>query len=199
MASSHYFDDLHKVIDPRTEFRAGAFRATARDLYCDGWKIESQTKDFGRVLMIGLRNPHHDIVGICELVIGGGGYLQHHIIPPYLYIRPDAVIDARLSRRIEMPRFEFSPMLLGEALCDPRLGGAIPMKEIEMMIYSAENNQDKEPDELIVMPEDIPGLLQKIRQAQEPRAREILANERKRDSMSQLQMKAKILTFGKTA
>jgi hypothetical protein len=56
--------------------------------------------------------------------------------------------------------------------------------------------KDKVPEEFVVNPSKIGELLAKIREAQEPRAKEILKKQRRRDEVGEtLKVDAKILTL----
>ena len=61
----------------------------------------------------------------------------------------------------------------------------------DWMIYSA----DRQSESIIVTPESVPMLLEEIRKAQLPRAKEILHSQRKRE-VPEIQTMAKILAFG---
>ena len=86
-----------------------------------------------------------------------------------------------------MPRVELYSMDIGAPIqpLERMVGG-----DHEWMIYTADRES-----EIIVTPEKVPMLLEEIRKAQAPRAKEILLSQRKRE-YQELETKAKILSFG---
>lgn len=198
MLASFRYQDLGYVIDPHTEVHVGAFVARVGGMLNDGWQFERefQTNDhmMERTVLIMAKNPRSGAVGKMYTTNQIGRQGEPVPMPPYLYFPPEIMIEMRMFREMHMPRFDLRPVEVGE----PVPGQALRVSEQEMMIYEANNKEGNEPQELIVMPEDIPELMSKIQQAQNPRAKEMLANERKRNGMKELQMKAKILTFDRT-
>lgn len=184
--------DLRGVLDPRTTILAGPFRAQAGDMLNAGWEFHHRVDETYHDMMVLARNPRSGLVAKSYI---DRGYMMRdmaHRVPEYLYFGEDLVLTTEFYRHIEMPKMELQPMDIGHTV-------PIGPYDHEMIIFDANVNKEDRPQELIIMPEDIPMLMDKIIKAQEPRAKKILADNRKREGLGELQMKAKILTFGKSA
>lgn len=187
LASRHH--NLRGVLDPNTVVHAGVFKATAYEMLHDGWVFEMLQhayESYNSHESILAKNPRNGMVGQCYLP---HRYREARVFEHYLYFSPDLVLSMEMYRRIEMPRMEMSVMDIGHP-------SAYNMPhQCEMQIYEANSREGHEPKELIIMPEDIPELMDKIIKLQEPRAKEILADDKNRKGLSELQTEAKILSF----
>lgn len=191
-ALAYRLHELRGVLDPRTAILAGPFRALAGDMLNAGWEFQRREDMNFEDQLILARNPRNGMVARSYVSRMHLMQEQCHRIPPYLYFGENLILEMDFYRSIEMPRMSLQGVDVGHPV-------PLGPNEYDMEIYEANVNKEEKPQELIVLPEDIPMLMNKIIQAQEPRAKEILADQRKQEGLGELQMKAKILTFGKSA
>jgi len=176
------------LLDSDVRVIAGPFESTIGRMLHFGWNFDVSVDQisFGDMLLCG-RNYKSNTVFQCLI----NNYRYAHIRDfRVMYVPADTVLSVEISRSTYIP-----PIALHSAHVGKLVMG--PAGREDMIIYEA-GVKNEEPSEIIVMPEDIPGLLDKILKAQEPKAKEILKNERRRSEMSELKLKAKILTFDKT-
>jgi hypothetical protein len=182
MALANY----NSIINPRVVVQADGWHSTIGELTQYGWTIELAEDPYVRSHQLYMRNPSKGMVGRCMLT---DEYLQ---VFPMLNGKPICYMDERLLIRAEMyqemrvPRAEIYPVQVGELKQYPHQ----ELCESDWIIYSS----TAEAPEIIVTPEKVPMLLEAIREAQEPRAKELLHSQRKRE-LRELETKAKILTF----
>jgi hypothetical protein len=190
MASS--FD--RALIHPHAEVRAGAWTTSPAALYSHGWKMEVVTRDLNRTLYVGLRSP----AGMVTAMEMDGFRTRHiemmeHKGVMVLYFNERAVISNEVGVFRQMQVwFDPGDMMNLEV---GRMGGEPYNGNSFMHLYQPIIKS--EPQEIIVTPEKIPMLLEEIRKAQEPRARELLHKHHQQDDLRKLEQKATILTFAR--
>lgn len=184
--SSNYFNS--GSIHPGLEIRAGCWRSNAYHMMQSGWDFElyHEPQFFETYLM--MCNRQNDMVARAHL---GDPYKYANKFPDILHIPSDAVVEASINRSIQMPvaAWEITPISVGMVDSHARTPA-------EYIVYTAK--KDDGPQEIIITPERIPEVLEQIRKAQEPAARELLHKQRRREERAELksfQLQAKILSF----
>lgn len=176
------------VIHPSTKVYAGPFESTIGKMMQDGWSFETSydycnysTRIFGRSMYGVFSSTVLDV------------YIKSTMDYPFLYFPRETVVQANLLvERIEMPVTQMIPIDVGEAYPSTNHSGIM-----EVMLYERGRNITTSPEktDIVVTPEDIPELLQKIQQAQKPKAKELLAKQLARGKLEEYKVQAKILTF----
>jgi len=186
---------LRNLLHPFIEIQWAGMRSTVDHMSRQGWEFEMIRHEEFQDCQLVFRNINHDAVGYCRKVD------QYRIMDMHMssYDRPNPSLmvggpanisfDATMHKRIE------TQLPMDYSIHKMSVGIMRPDGEV----YIIESHKDDAPEELIIMPEDIPDLMAKIRKVQEPRAREILANQRKRQELSELNTKATILSFNKVS
>ena len=172
----------HYVLPPGIKVFAGPFKSTVWDMVRAGWSFECELDvSNDRTLILG-KSP----VGL--IFINRIETIQFRYTNDfeYMYVPEDAILQANISREMHMPVLDLVTMDIGESIN--------PNSELRIYNPLIERNNI---DNIIIKPENVPELLKKINEAQEPRAREILLNQQKRNEFIDLSVKAKILTFNR--
>lgn len=176
----------HGVIHPLAEVRAGGWTSSIDELRRYGWVIEYSEVPMSDRLNIYFRNPSKNMVGSCYVdydhiqnAMGREGIL--------LYLDEQILLEMETSRQIHMPSAELFELDVGKPM---RSVDTLQGDNNDWVLYTA----DKQRTEIIVTPEKIPMLLAEIRKAQEPRAKEIIHSQHRRE-YQKLEAKATILSF----
>ena len=185
------------LLHPATNVEWLGFRGKLGDMSRAGWLCELLSRDYDQSVQIIFRHRHIPFVGQCrpisryELMQFRG---SQNIEPHMPYPMPAHItLQVEYSSRIQIHGVSSMDYSLGNVNVGERYpDGSVYL--IEPYVHEKD-----EPEEIIIMPEDIPEWLEKIRKVQEPMAKELLAKQRKREQLSNLTMKAKILTFDKQA
>jgi len=182
------YKDLERLVsDPRVEVRAGPWSAPMGLLMRHGWRFEGAPVDYCREVRIVGRNPSSGIIGYFTVP----DMFQYEYAPRHFFLPEDLVIcnEHGLYREITAPD-------IFDDSTDVELGRFNRMAERVTILTPYD---ERESQEIIVTPDRVPYLLEEIRKAQEPSARELLGRQRRREEMEipkELKQKAKILSFG---
>lgn len=186
--------DPQWIIHPRTEIIADGWRSTAGELIHHGWHFEKQYQMEYLATIVLIRNPSSGMVGRTRIADESMHRQDYYpTYPPYMLFDEQLVLKAELYKEMQIPQGEVYEVRVGECMRSPDcIRGTRELDESIFRWYTPDN---KDTQEIIVTPDKVPMLLEEIRKAQEPRAKEILSSQRKRD-MQELSTKAKILSFG---
>jgi len=177
-------DFTKAILHPGVKVFAGVWTSDVYSLSRAGWKFDvSLAVDYGRTIQVMLRNPLSGMVG--GFVVNRS-HFEMARGAEVLYFREDILIE---KEHAFFRTMRIAPVDLLQA----DVGVAINTQETEFREYTPE--EERGPQEIIVTPEKVPELLERIRAAQEPRARELLRKQEHRDRMSVLFPAAKILTI----
>lgn len=174
------------ILHPAIRIEASGWQTTIGSLNQHGWKIEMQYYPDRLSHVFYLRNPSKFMTGMCHItdeyvqVLAGGQY-------PIAYMDERVLLRAEFYERIHIPQVELHSVDVGE----PMSPYMVSNNAEDWMIYTADNNQT----EIIVSPDKVSMLLEQIREAQDPRAKEIIHSQHRRESFG-IQTEAKILAFG---
>jgi len=183
----NYSFHKHGVIHPKAEVRADGWSSTIGTLHKYGWEIEfSKSYEYDGVSVY-LRNPSKNMVGTCN-IDGMQIHSTYGNAGPLVYMDEQILLKADLYRQIQRPKLELFSMDVGRPT---RPLDAMRGEEHEWDLYTA----DKQETEIIVTPEKVPMLLEEIRKAQAPKAKEIIHSQHRRE-YQKLEAKATILAFG---
>ena len=174
------------VINPLTKVVADGWESNLGTLHRFGWKTEFFEDIARQSFNILFRNPTKRMVGRCSLDFLNvwDTYSPHG---PLVYLDEQLLIKADMYREIEIPRVELFELHVGKPM--------MPIESLrgnsgEWKIYTS----DAQETEIIVTPERVPMLLEEIRKAQMPRAKELIHSQHRRE-YRELETKAKILSF----
>lgn len=162
------------------------------ELHHNGWYIELAHEPEYRAYRLLLRNPTRGMVGGCRIT---DEYLM--MIPrrdhlPLVYLDEQLLVKAEFFREMQLPKMDVFTVDVAEPMTNPmHMVGRDDLRH-EWMIYTPDNNGQ----DIIVTPDKVPMLLEQIVAAQEPRAKEIMASQYKRERLGSMRTTAKILTFG---
>ena len=184
------------VIDPSTRIYCDGWESTAYSLVQNGWYMEKQYDQMYMATRFVMRNPSKCMVAQC--MIEEERYQNHPSMysqgTPILYFNGEALlIKAEMYKELKIPVGELQEIKVGEPMCDPSMYRGLREYDESMWRYYTPSG-DKDTQELIVTPDKIPMLLDEIRKAQEPAARENIMSQHKR-GLTELKTKAKILAF----
>jgi len=172
------------IIHPAVEVHAGGWKSDVGTLTRHGWMVELQKNvdNYHDSITLYFRNPNKYMVGKCiisdlhmkqyETQWGAVAYLDEQIL-----------VKADMYREMQIPQTALHEVGVGEAY---HTSGY----HAEFQMYSP----SKQETEIIVTPEKVGELLEKIREAQAPRAKEIIHSQHKRD-YRKLEARATILAF----
>lgn len=106
---------------------------------------------------------------------------------PIAYMDERVLMRAELYQEMRVPKAELYSVDIAEPISPVHMlsGG-----DNEWMMYTPDTSNN-----IIVTPDKVPMLLEEIRKAQEPRAKEIIHSQMKRESRI-IRTEAKILSFG---
>jgi hypothetical protein len=195
MRLAQSYNNLENLLHPSIEIEWAGMRSDIRRMSIGGWVFQMiRHADAYRSQLV-FKNSHCGAVGYCREVDEGelmdlhyrGSFDPSRLIGGKSVIVLGSEVRNRFHVQMEMA---YSIESVSVGLVRPNG---------ELVTFDPHTKEDQQPEELIVIPEDVPELLEKIRQAQQPRAKEILRDQRKRNELSELSMKAKILTFGNVA
>jgi len=177
------------VFHPDVEVRAGPWRARMRELTYAGWRFEMEVSDFGRDTRILARSPHS---GMVSMFRGPTDVFRYQVSRDAVYFPEEVALSNEVGVFKEMR----IPTLAESDLLSVNVGMPIRMDmgmEPEFHFITPYTNDD--PPEIVVTLDKVPMLLEEIRKAQEPAARELLHKQRKRDDLQKFKQEAKILSF----
>ena len=175
------------IIHPGTRVEADGWHSDVITLQRSGWLIEVEYAVDMMATVFYMRNPSKHMVGRCYI---DDGHIQrmYGSNSPIAYMDQSVLLKADMYKELMVPKMDLQQVEVGEPMMDPAYHYG---RDIEWMIYTADNNAT----DIIVTPESVPRLLEEIRKAQMPRAKEILHSQRKREA-PEIQTMAKILAFG---
>lgn len=180
------------VIDPRIDVHCDGWHSRVGELVNNGWHFEREYDQCYMSTRFLIRNPSKGMVGFCMVDEQAFGDIYTTNIP-WLYFGPETLLlRAEIYKEAYVPNVEFLEVKVGEPMVPPHhLRGIREMDESKWRIYTP--NGDDKADEIIVTPEKIPFLLDAIREAQKPTAKDIMRKQRK--AAPELTTRAKILSF----
>jgi len=173
------------IFHPSVEVHSGPWVARMGDLNHAGWKFEVEMGDYGREARVAARNPLSGMVGMFRTP---AEVFKHQVSNNALYFPEQLILTGErgVFREMQIPRME--DMVRADVGTMIRME---PVAEFQILKPYA----DDEPQEIIVTPDKVPMLLEEIRKAQEPAARELLHRQNRRDGLQLMRQEAKILTF----
>jgi len=175
------------ALDPAMQIRAGPFISNIHEMLRHGWQFEisKETHEYD-TYMVRAKNTDTNLVFVTSL---RNGSFREFNRTMWLYFEADMIQEVEVARQMYMAPMAFEPVEVAK-----------PMMS-DMVIFTAHGRATTDlvvkPEELLVMPEDIPELMQKILKAQKPRAQEILADQRRTGKLAKLEERATILTFNR--
>lgn len=174
------------ILDPEVKVYAGPFESTIGKMVRSGWKFETDYDAYNYTSRIYGKSDY----GVFSSAGIADGQIKSTKHFPFLHIPAKAVVNAKhIVERMELPVMPLMSVDVGQVY--PSTSSGI----MEVMYYEKQQIVVPEKNDVLITPEDIPELLQKIQKAQKPRAREILAAQRKRDGLNEYKVQAKILSF----
>ena len=175
------------IVHPGAKIVADGWYSDVVTLQRSGWLIETSYQYDRMSTVLYIRNPSKFMTGRCYI---DEGYIQMMAGrgTPIAYMDQTVLLRAELYQEMRIPKMDLYQVEVGEPMCNP---SCTSMADNEWMMYTA----DKDSTDIIVTPESVPMLLEEIRKAQMPRAKEILHSQRKRE-VPEIQTMAKILAFG---
>ena len=184
---SNYRSEYSHILDPFAEIRADGWKSDIGTLVQHGWEVELQDRHEFDACELYLRNPSKNMVGHCRLDNHHSKFVQGHS-GMIAYMDEQILLQASMHREMQIPQMDLYSVGVGRPTIPiERMTG----KEYEWQMYTA----DKQETEIIVTPEKVPFLLEAIREAQMPRAKEIVHSQHRRE-YQKLEAKATILAFG---
>lgn len=191
-------EDALGILHPGITVQAGPFTARIGDMHRFGWEFHAKREAMW-----------DDAITILGRNLRYGGQVFYSRVPGYyadmimrerattsrlVYQFPhDMIIEAHSFREIEMPHATLHPLEVGHVFPNMTRG------DCEIMLYDSNTRAEKEPETIIVMPEDEGQLLEQLLRVQRPKQQELLAAEREAGNLRELQTRAKILTFDRSA
>ena len=179
-------EDFRHALAFDTKVVSGAFESVVGRMAQMGWEFETVMDTNYQDMLVRFRNP----VGLVTATVRTNMFRPMQFRGekiPYLVVQPDAILEARVFKEVHMPQMDWQP---ADVVMTPPAGINYDVG-LELFTPFA---KDK-PKEIIAEPKTVAGLLAEIEAMQKPRAKEILANERKRGEMEELHLEAKILSF----
>lgn len=176
------------VFDPRIVIHAGPWESTVGKMISNGWEIIRSRNEWDMSYTICLRHKHLNRMSNFMVI---RDFEAIHT-PNYLYFNDSIVLTAQICESVmshaKINEFD-SNVLCGEVYYGSH------QKEMLVEYTPSSILQIPEPEDIIVIPEKIPELLEKIREAQIPRAREILADNRRKLQKENCITSARILNI----
>jgi len=173
------------------ELNFSGWRGRAHDLMRCGWDIEVMANHHNFTSLLALRNKHLNVEGI-SMDISVVGWSQ--MVDPRLmhenHYGDGYDIRVQLGSKIKAASYHMTPEMVSTS-APIELGHFItPDEFVPIMTAFGE----KEPDEIIIekRPEII-DLLGQIKDLQEPRAKELLAQERKKGKVESFEVSTNII------
>lgn len=183
-----YRSNYSHVLDPFAEIRADGWKSDIGTLVQHGWEIELQDRQEFDACELYLRNPSKNMVGHCRLDKLNPKFAPSSKGTMIAYMDEQILLQATMHREMHIPKMELFSVEVGRPT---RPIESMTGQEYEWDMYTA----DKQETEIIVTPEKVPFLLEAIREAQMPRAKEIIHSQHRRE-YQKLEAKATILAFG---
>lgn len=174
------------ILNPYIKVEADGWVTTIGDLSRKGWLVETIYEHNYMAQRFVLRNPSKYMTGTCHIedeyiqMCQGSGL-------PIAYMDERVLIRAEFYQEIRLPRAEVHQVDIAEPIAPVH---TLKGDDKEWMLYTPDNSSS-----VIVTPDKVPYLLEEIRKAQEPRAKEIIHSQMKRESRI-VKTEAKILSFG---
>lgn len=201
-----YKPDFRQFLHPAIAANWLGFKSSLGQLAQHGWEFEVLKDIRDYQVQLGIRHPQFKIVGMSNYID------ETHLLDLQRYTSDDnfmmhmknregyptqfrgwdlnlhfSVAEKHVIRGPATMSIHTTPVQVGEVIGD------------HVFVYEPYVKQGEEPEQIVVMPDDVGTLLARIQELQAPRAKEILAQQRKSNELKELSMKAKILTFGEKA
>lgn len=178
--------NYRNILNPHIVVHADGWQTTLGELSKRGWFVEMMYEPQYMAQRFVLRNPSKYMTGSCHIE---DEYVQmiQGTSQPIAYMDERVLVRAEFYQEMRVPKAEVFSVDIAEPIRPPYdLRG----DDNEWMMYTPDNSNS-----IIVTPDKVPMLLEEIRKAQEPRAKEIIHSQMKRDSRV-IKTEAKILSFG---
>lgn len=184
MNLASYKTEYDYLIHPQAEIYAGGWKSDVGTLTRYGWVVELQKEaHLYDSCVLYVRNPSKHMVGRCTIEnLHMKQYETHY--GAVAYMDEQILVKADMYRDMQIPRMELWEVGVAEVHNEHA-------RVVDLQMYTP----DKQETEIIVTPEKVGMLLEKIREAQVPKAKKIIHNQHKRD-YQKLEAKATILAFG---
>jgi len=180
MALINSHDITHPIIAARIRVIAGPFESTIGKMQQMGWRFEVAENTYRGTV---------NLRGVNPLGMAFGTEIPYDNVQhlPFIYVTHEAVLAVDIARRVEMPVMQYEAAEVGDQVRSAY--------DMDFVIYEYGMVAGNQPKEIIAEPKTVQELLKEIESLQQPRAKEILAEQRKREGMEQIHLEAKILSF----
>lgn len=187
------------ILDPRTRVVCDGWESSVDRLVRTGWHFEAFYEPHILATKIYVKNPSKYMVGhfVVEDIDRQRRMTatEYSCFMAYNYIYfggEEILLRGEMYKEMQIPNVELQELRVGEPMYPP--GYYRGLSEMDESMWRWYTPDDENTSEIIVTPDKVPYLMEKILEAQEPRAKEIIHSQRKRDI--QLHTSAKILSFG---
>lgn len=178
--------NCRNILNPHIAVHADGWQTTIGELSRRGWLVEMMYEPYTEAQRFMLRNPSKYMTAGCHIE---DDYLQmiQGTSQPIAYLDERVLIKAEFYQEMRIPKAEIWSVDVAEPI---RPVSDLRGEDSEWRMYTPDSGSS-----IIVTPDKVPMLLEEIRKAQEPRAKEIIHSQMKRDSRL-IKTEAKILSFG---
>lgn len=176
------------------EFDFSGWRGRAYDLMRCGWDIESMISHETYSTTLVLRNKSLNVEGISMdiSVVQWSQMVDPRLVQTYDLHDVRYNIRVQLGNNIRASAYRMTPEVVSSSM-PIELGQFVQPDEFVTIISAF---GDKEPDEIVIEQRpDVISLLNQIKDLQEPRAKELLAKERKRGKVESFETSANIIAI----